>query len=402
MADSNLTNKPVVLDYKTLHKVIITFDAHADVRDDFNTIGNNPNSDTEDQVDLPKLDKGNLDNINLTLYARTLSPSKENFELSRKLVEQKLKAIKKWVADNPEKLDFIYNSPDYERLGFSTKHGIILSFQNAFWFNDLKVIDKLYADGVRIFAFNHVGNNAFAGSSRPVAAYGDDLKEELGLTPLGYGAVKKLNDLGVVIDVSQSSKKATLQIIEASRHPVIASNSSVQGKVTNSRNLSDEELKAIAAKGGIVHIVAYANYLSNNPKRNEDYYQQVYQPFGLKPEDGNPKDKLSEADYKKFNENYAKFSRKGWQYATLDDYLDAIDYAVKLIGIDHVGLSSDFNHGGGVTGYSNVGEAENVTRELVKRGYSEADIRKLWGRNFFFLLDKIERDSKNSPWGVSK
>lgn len=131
-------------------------------------------------------------------------------------------------------------------------------------------------------------------------------------------------------------------------------------------------------------------------------YQQVYKPFGLKPEDGNPIDKLSKEDYQKFNEAYQKFSKSAWKYASLDDYLDAVDYAVKLIGIDHVGLSSDFNHGGGVAGYSNVGEAENITRALLKRGYSEADIRKLWGRNFYFLLDKVERDSKNSPWGVSK
>ncbi|WP_052353903.1 dipeptidase [Flectobacillus major] len=402
MANALFEIKSSGLDYKTLHNVVITFDAHADVRDNFNTQENNPNLDTADQVDLPKLEKGNLDIINLTLYARTLPPTKDNFAEAERIVDQKLKAIKKWVKDNPEKLEFVYNSPDFERAGFSKRHGILLSFQNAYWFNDLKVIDKLYQEGVRIFAFNHVGNNAFAGSSRPVPAHGDNPNEELGLTPLGYEAVKKLNDLGVIIDVSQSSKKATLQIIEASRHPVIASNSAVKGKVNNSRNLSDEELKAIANKGGIVHIVAFAAYLNNNPQQKEDSYQQVYKPFGLKPEDGNPIDKLSKEDYQKFNEAYQKFSKSAWKYASLDDYLDAVDYAVKLIGIDHVGLSSDFNHGGGVAGYSNVGEAENITRALLKRGYSEADIRKLWGRNFYFLLDKVERDSKNSPWGVSK
>lgn len=390
------------LDYKTLHDVIITFDAHADIRDDFNTMNNNPNLDTIDQVDLPKLENGKLDNISLALYARTAAPNKENFATAEKLVYQKLSAIKKWVKNNPEKLDFIHNAPDFERLGFSTKHGILLSFQNAFWFKELLVFDKLYAEGVRVFAFNHVGNNAFSGSSRPITAYGDHPNEEQGLTPLGYEAVKKLNDLGAIIDVSQSSKKATLQIIEASKHPVIASNSAVKGKVNNGRNLSDEELKAIAQKGGIVHIVAYSSYVANSPKNQEDYVKQVYEPFGLNPGDGNPSDKLSKADYAKFNEAYLDFSRAGWKYATLDDYLDAVDYTVKLIGIDHVGLSSDFNHGGGVTGYSNEGEAENITREFVKRGYPESDIRKLWGRNFYFLLDKIERDSKNSPWGVSK
>lgn len=400
MQTNHLGTNPSELDYKTLHEVIITFDAHADVRDDFNSPTNNPNLETEDQIDLPKLERGKLNIVNLTVSARTSAPSKANFEEAQKIVFQKLKAIKKWVKDNPEKLEFVHNSPDYERLGFSKKHGIILGFQNAFWFKELSVIDQLYAEGVRIFSFNHVGNNAFSGSSRPVAAYGDT--EEAGLTPLGYEAVKKLNELGVVIDVSQASRKAALQIIEASKHPVIASNSGVKGKVNTNRNLSDEELKAIADKGGVVHIVAYSSYVANNPTHQEEYAKQVYAPFGLKPSDGNPADKLSKADYAKFQEAYLKFSRKGWQFANLDDYLDSVDYAVKRIGIDHVGLSSDFNHGGGVTGYANVGEAENITRELLKRGYSESDIRKLWGRNFYFLLDKIERNSKNSPWAVSK
>ncbi|MBB3839858.1 membrane dipeptidase [Runella defluvii] len=400
MQTNYLETKPSELDYKTLHEVVITFDAHADVRDDFNSPATNPNLETNDQVDLPKLERGKLDIVNLTVAARTSAPTKANFEEAQKIVYQKLRAIQKWVKANPEKLEFVYNSPDYERLGFSKKHGIILGFQNAFWFNDLNVIDQLYAEGVRIFSFNHVGNNAFSGSSRPVAAYGDT--ENSGLTPLGYEAVKKLNELGVIIDVSQASRKATLQIVEASKHPVIASNSGVQGKIDNTRNLSDEELKAIANKGGIVHIVAYSSYVASNPKHQEEYIKQVYAPFGLKPSDGNPADKLSKADYAKFQVAYLKFSRNGWQFATLNDYLDSVDYAVQRIGIDHVGISSDFNHGGGVTGYANVGEAENITRELLKRGYSEADIRKLWGRSFFFLFDKIERDSKNSPWGVSK
>lgn len=378
------------------HDVIITFDAHVDIRNTFNTP-----DEKEGQLDLQKLKQGNLDLVNLTLYTETTAPSEKNYLAAKTVIFNKLKTIKEWVKQNPSLLDFVYNSPDFERVAFSKKRrGILLSFQNAFWFNDLDTIDKLYDEGVRIFAFNHTGNNAFSGSSRPIAAYGD--KENQGLTPLGFDAVKKLNDLGIVIDVSQASKQSVLDTVAASRHPVVATHSGARAVVDNARNLSDEELDAIAAKGGIVHVVAFSNYLKNSPERLEEYKKQILEPFGLTYLGGDPKEKLSEADYKKYKENYLKFSNSSWKYATLEDYLDSIDYIVKRIGAEHVGIASDFNHGGGVVGYSHAGEAKNITSALLKRGYSEADIRKLWGRNFFFLLDKIEKDSKNNPWGVSK
>ncbi len=383
-----------------LHDVIITFDAHIDIRDNFNSKENPASKETGDQLDLPKLKRGNLDLVNLALYAETTAPSGQNYKEAERVVFKKLHAIRNWVKENPDELDLVFNSPDFERVAFSKRRGILLSFQNAFWFNDLDTIERLYEEGVRIFGFNHIGNNAFSGSSRPVAAHGD--KENQGLTPLGFDAVKKLNDLGIVVDVSQASVKSVLDTVEASRHPVVATHSGARAKVDNARNLSDEELKAIAAKGGIVHVVAFASYLKNDPARFAEYKKQILDPFGLTYLGGDPKEKLSEADYRKYRKNYLEFSKSSWKYATLEDYLNSVDYVVKLIGVDHTGLASDFNHGGGVVGFSHVGEARNITLGLQKRGYSEADIRKLWGRNFFFLLDKIEKDSKNNPWGVSK
>lgn len=383
-----------------LHDVIITFDAHIDIKENFNSNENPASKETEDQLDLPKLKQGNLDLVSLALYAETTAPSEQNYREAERIVFKKLNAIQTWVRENPDELDFVFNSPDFERVAFSKRHGILLSFQNAFWFKDLETIDRLYEAGVRVFAFNHIGNNAFSGSSRPIAAYGD--KENQGLTSLGFDAVKKLNDLGVVVDVSQASVKSVLDTVEASRYPVAATHSGARAKVDNARNLSDEELRAIAAKGGIVHVVAFSSYLKNDPARFAEYKKQILDPFGLSYLGGDPKEKLSEADYRKYRGNYLKFSKSSWKYATLEDYLDSVDYVVNLIGADHVGLASDFNHGGGVTGFSHVGEARNITLGLQKRGYSEADIRKLWGRNFFFLLDKVEKDSKNYPWGVSK
>jgi microsomal dipeptidase-like Zn-dependent dipeptidase len=172
---------------------------------------------------------------------------------------------------------------------------------------------------------------------------------------------------------------------------VIASHSGLKSIVDVPRNLTDEEAKAIAAKGGVVDIVAFAAYLKSSQEFKDAYAAKVWVPFGLKPGVDDPQARLSPADYQRFQEGYREFSRNEWRYATLADYVNAIDAAVKLVGIDHVGLASDFNHGGGVTGYASEGDGPNITRELLARGYSEADIDKLWGGNFLRVLRAVEQ-----------
>jgi membrane dipeptidase len=241
-----------------------------------------------------------------------------------------------------------------------------------------------------VFGFVHAQNTPFADSSRPNKAYGDVPGQHGGLTSLGKRAVGELNRLGVLIDVSQLTPAGVRQTVELSKTPVIASHSGLRSRVDLPRNLSDEELKLIAARGGVVHVVAFPGYLKASPQRAAEYTNNVWAPFGLKAGEDDPRTRLSAEDYQKFQAAYRQYSSNAWRYATLADYVDSVDAAIKLIGIDHVGLSSDFNHGGGVTGYANVGEAGNVTAELLKRGYSEQDIDKLWGGNFLRVLKQAE------------
>ena len=240
----------------------------------------------------------------------------------------------------------------------------------------------------------HAQNTPFADSSRPNKAYGDVPGEHGGLTPLGRRAVPELNRLGVLIDVSQLTPAGVKQVVELSRAPVIASHSGLRSRVDVPRNLGDEELKLIASKGGVVHVVAFASYLKQSEQRAADYQNNVWAPFGLKPGVDDPRAKLSPADYEKFQAAYRQYSSNAWRYATLADYVDSIEAAIKLVGIDHVGLSSYFNHGGGVEGYAHVGEGVNVTAELLKRGYSEKDIDKLWGGNFLRVLKQAEETGR--------
>jgi membrane dipeptidase len=259
---------------------------------------------------------------------------------------------------------------------------------------DLNGINDFHARGVRLLGLVHVGNNSFTASSRPNPAFGDDPDPTKGLTDLGFAAIERLNDLGIVPDVSQLTPLGVSQVLKASRSPVIASHSGVRGRIDSPRNLTNEELRAIADKGGVVHIVAFANYVRDNTGIEDAFVNEVFTPFGLQPGKQNPREVLSAEDFARFQTGYRRFSYRRSTFASVIDWLDAVDYAVRLIGIDHVGLSSDFNNGGGVTGYAHVGEAGNVTRELLRRGYSEGDIEKLWGGNFMRVLKANEAGAK--------
>jgi membrane dipeptidase len=173
------------------------------------------------------------------------------------------------------------------------------------------------------------------------------------LSELGKQGVARLNQLGILIDVSQLSTPAFKQVLSLTKVPVIASHSGIRSIVDATRNLSDDELDLLKRNGGVVSVVAFSNYLRTPPAQAE----------GAKP-------------------------------ATVGQLVDAIAYAVKRIGVDHVGIASDFNHGGGVTGWQNEGEAQNVTVELLRRGYSEREIAKLWGGNFLRVWGEAQKTGR--------
>lgn len=375
---------------KRIHQQTLTIDAHIDIPDNFDARA--AQNETQDQFDLAKVERGQLDVATVALFAAPAKQTPENVAAARNQVDAKLRALKQFVAESPDRLTFAASASDIERAAASGKHAVLLSFLNALPVgDDLTLLPRYYQQGVRVFGFVHASNNAFADSSRPNGAFGDKPNAAGGLTALGKRAVAELNRLGVVIDVSQLTPAGVLQTLELSKAPVIASHSALRSRVDVPRNLSDDELKAIAARGGVVHVVAFASYLKDDPRRREQYQRDIWQAFGLQQGVDDPKTKLDAATYEKYQAAYKRFSSSSWRYASLQDYVDAIDAAVKLIGIDHVGISSDFNHGGGVTGFANVGEAQNVTRELLARGYSEAQVRKLWGGNFLRVFRQVEQ-----------
>jgi membrane dipeptidase len=378
---------------QNVHRAALTIDPHIDVSVSFNAPGNAAAQETKDQIDLPKLERGGLDVATLSLATSQQSRSPETVAAARQEIDAKLAAIRGFVAQNPTRLEFARTADDLTRIPAKGKHAILLSFLNAFPLGqDLSLLSHYQREGVRLFGFVHAGNNDWADSSRPSAGFGDTPDALGGLSPLGQQAVAELNRLGVIVDVSQLTPAGVFQVVQLSRAPVIASHSGVRGRVDVTRNLANEELTAIAATGGVVHIVAFPGYLRDLPEARAAR-TAVFTKFGVKETD-DVRAKLSEEDYAKFRAAYAENSRKNSARLSLVDWLDSVDYAVRLIGIDHVGLSTDFNHGGGVSGYSDVGEGPNVTRELLKRGYTPEDITKLWGDNFVRVFREVEATAR--------
>jgi microsomal dipeptidase-like Zn-dependent dipeptidase len=385
-------NAPADPRASAIHRQAITIDAHIDIRDDFASSGALTGRDTADAFDLPKLERGGLDVAVVSLFADPAKATPENVAAARQQVDAKLAALTQFVQASKGRVEFARTTADIQRIAGQGRHAVLLSFLNTLPIGeDLSLLAKYRDAGVRVFGFVHAQNTPFADSSRPNQAYGDVPNEHGGLTALGRQAVLELNRLGVVIDVSQLTPAGVAQTLELSRAPVIASHSGLRSRVDVPRNLGDDELRNIAKRGGVVHVVAFSAYLKESKERAADYTNKVWAPFGLKQGVDDPRSKLSPADYTRFQAAYRQYSTNAWRYATVADYVDSVDAAVKLVGIDHVGLSSDFNHGGGVQGYANVGEAGAVTAELVKRGYTESDIDKLWGGNFLRVLGAAER-----------
>jgi membrane dipeptidase len=373
-----------------LHARLLTFDAHEDVSADFATEKDDPALDGKGQIDLPKLERGKLDGAALAVWVGQQSLTPENYAQAIAQGRQKREAILRFVEAHPDRIGQARTAAEAERIVADGRHFILLSMLNAFALGpDLTLLEEYDRAGLRLIGFTHAGHNAFADSSRPRP--GEPKGPNGGLSALGRALVAEANRRGIVLDVSQITDEAVAQVLALSRAPVVASHSALRTVRDSPRNLSDDQLRAIAAKGGVVHIVAFSGYLMPLPADYPAKLQALADEFGIQP-DGSDAAKLSEAQRRDFARRSAQLQGAGPK-ASVKDYVDVIERAVRIAGIDHVGISSDFNHGGGVTGWMDVGESANITAELVRRGYSEGAIAKLWGGNFLRVWRAVEREA---------
>ncbi len=388
------TDQALLQKAKQIQSKIITFDSHVDIPFDFGTPGLEANTDGKSQFDLAKVERGHLSGAALAVFVPQEKRTPENYLKARADAEKKYAIITQIAKDNPNKASLAYSPDDVRKLAKQGKFAVVISFLNAFPLGrDISQLDFWYDRGVRIFGFDHAGNNDWADSSRPVSGLGDKPDELGGLSELGKQAVVKLNEKGVLIDVSQLSTKALLDTLALTKAPVAATHSAVKGIVDAPRNLSDAELEAIAKNGGVVQVVAFSNYLRPQPQATLDQVKALRAEYGLPDKDDSLQSTWPVEKQKEFSKRWHEIIAAAPK-ATLAQYVDAIDYAVKKIGIDHVGVSSDFNHGGGVVGWDNEGESQNVTIELLRRGYNEQQIAKLWGGNFLRVWGEAQAAGK--------
>jgi membrane dipeptidase len=375
----------------SVHDRVLVLDSHADV-----LLPSTPKryylGGTESRVDLPHLERGGVDAIVLAVAVGPGPRDAAGVAAARREADEKLARIKAFAAADPARVGLARSAADVERLNREGKIAVLVAFQNARSIGkDLTQIDRLYGEGVRVFAFDHAGHNDFADSSRPQP--GEPAVEHRGLSPLGKQAVAKLNDLGVLIDVSQLSTDALLQTVALSRAPVAATHSAARALVDNGRNLSDAELDVIKAKGGVVQVTPFTSYLTLPDQASRDRFAAIRARYGLAADYASTYDgseALPEARRSAYLDEISGARTK----ASLSDFVDHIDYIAKRIGWQHVGIGSDFDHGAGVTGFDSAADAPNVTRELLRRGYSEEQVAAIWGGNFLGVLRAAEDAKK--------
>lgn len=374
-----------------VHDRVLVLDAHADIEIPTN-LSIYVGADGRSRIEPGKLQAGGTNAVVMNAAVGPQPRTPEGYAVAEERALEEIEAVTAMAKVPENHLVIAKSAQDVLDAKRNDQTAAILGLQNALIFGtDVDAIDRFHDYGVRVFALTHMGHNDFADSSRPLfnATTGvhEPDAEHGGLSKLGLAAVERINALGGLLDVSQLSKQATLQVIESSTTPVIASHSNVRSLCNVSRNLSDEEIDLIGQTGGVIHVTPFRGYLYDSSdteldaniraaRRDADLPEDFLYPFELywelEPEAG-----------RAFAGKISDLLGPG----SIDSMLDHLDYIVDRIGIDHVGIGTDFNHGGGVEGYQDASEAPNVTAKMIERGYSEEDIAKIWGGNFLRVFE---------------
>jgi membrane dipeptidase len=365
---------------KALHARVLTLDTHVDIGRGYATETLDPGRFTRAQVDLPKMRAGGLDAMFLIVFTGQGARDPEGYAKAAASAEDSYRAISRAIDAYPDQIALARSADEVEAIHASGRKVALIGMENAYPLGQSVDAVPLWAQrGVRYVGLTHMGHNQFGGSSNPNPALGDS-EDDAGLTELGRALVQALNDNAILVDVSHVGKRSMLEATRLSRAPVIASHSGASGRYENLRNLDDEQLQAIRDNGGVAQMVAFRSYVAALAPEVAAGIAELRATHI-----GQGWDAATDADVAAYNAGVlalrAKYSDVG-----LSAFVDHIDYAVDLIGVEHVGIASDFDGGGGVVGWDNAAETMNVTRELMQRGYSEDEIRKLWGGNILRVL----------------
>ena len=357
---------------KKIHSKVIVLDTHNDfdVKNFTDTI--NYSQNTRSKVNIPKMIEGGLDVSWLIVYTSQGELNKNGYKKAAINAQAKFDAIYRLVYDYaPNKIGLATTSKEVESLVKLGKKVAMIGVENAYPIGeDLNEIRRYAKLGARYMSLAHNGHNQFSDSN---TGEFDNTSKHNGISELGKKAIDSMNYYGIMVDISHPSKEAIRQTIAYSKAPVIASHSSARALSDHPRNLDDEQLFWVKENGGVVQTVALALFV--NKVKHEKYLNAIE----------NLEDKSNKEDLEKL--------KKEFPPVNISDFVDHIDYIKNKIGIDHVGISSDFDGGGGIEGWQDASETLNVTLELVKRGYTEEEISNIWSGNLLRVLDEVQEIS---------
>lgn len=375
----------------SIHSRIVTIDTHTDTplmfnRDGFDFSGEDQRS--RGRVDLKKMEDGGLDAAFFAVFIGQGERTPEKYDEVHQRALEIFDAVHENVSRFPDRASIALAANDAYKIKEKNKRAIYIGVENGYPLGkDLTRLQQYYNLGARYLTLSHTRNNDICDSSTDPNG-----PEHKGLSPFGFQVVRELNRLGMMIDVSHISDDAFYQVLQFSKTPVIASHSCVRAICDNPRNLDDDMLKKLAENGGVIQMCLLSNYL----KDPEPYPARDSARAAVRKKWGSFRDLEPEQRQQAFDEWYAIDDELPPKLASVKDLVDHIDHVVQLVGVDYVGIGSDFDGGGAINGCADASEMINITVELLRRGYKEKEIRKIWGENFLRMFREVEEFAINS------
>jgi membrane dipeptidase len=381
-ADAQLLRKA-----KAIHQRAITLDTHVDIPAE----NYDPGENSHAKCTLPKMEQGGVKGVFLAVYVEQ-SPqlNEKSYKAAYEAAMLKFNEIHNLTEKlYPSRCALATSPADVLRIVKTGKRAIMIGIENGFVIGtDLSMLKKYYDLGARYITLCHNGDDQICDSAQESQHLNN------GLSPFGKQVVAEMNRLGIMVDVSHIGEKSFWDVIQVTQAPVIASHSSCAALTAHPRNLTDEQLSALSKNGGVIQVVAVPDFLASAARA--DAIAKLRKEIGLDKFDALPRGNrtpVQQSEFAKLGKTFEeRLKAVDAQYpVTLTDFVNHIDHAVKVAGIDHVGIGTDFDGGGGVLGFNDHSEALNVTVELVRRGYSEKDIDKIWGGNLLRVWGEVEK-----------
>ena len=385
---------------REIHDRVITLDTHDDISTANFTAERNYTMDLPNQVTLPKMEAGGLDVAWFVVFTGQGPHTDEGYAAGYENAIDKFDAIHRLTEEiAPDRIELALTSDDVRRIVASGKKVAMIGVENAYPLGtDISRVEEFHNRGARYMSLAHTGPSQLSDAHGEADNFLHD-----GLSDMGREAIAEMNRLGIMIDISHPSKPSIMQTLELTRAPVVASHSAARALSDVSRNLDDEQLRAVGENGGVIQTVALRGFVSTtkNAARSEAMgaiQAEIAAEMGIemvgRREIMAMPDDERDANMEKMAEvrmaAAERLGEDGPGDVSVADFVDHIDYMVNLIGLEHVGISSDFDGGGGVAGWDDASETFGVTLELVRRGYTEEEIGMLWSGNLLRVLDEVQ------------